>query len=173
MTLRLILMRHAKSSWDDALTDDHSRVLNKRGRHSAVAVGKWLARSGFEPDFVLCSSAARTGETWALIANEMVGKPNVRYDGSLYLAAPEHMLSVLQGVQGTPSVLILGHSPGTALLAEALAAQAPQHAQFSRYPTAATTVMEFDATSWKRIGWKQGDVVDFVIPRELVKMPRR
>ena len=37
MTQRLILMRHAKSDWDDPLLDDRDRPLNGRGRRSAVA----------------------------------------------------------------------------------------------------------------------------------------
>ncbi len=43
MTLRLILIRHAKSSWSDPFADDHARVLNARGQDSAKAVGEWMA----------------------------------------------------------------------------------------------------------------------------------
>ncbi|MCP4818173.1 MAG: histidine phosphatase family protein, partial [Shimia sp.] len=55
MTLKLILMRHAKSSWDDPLQSDHERSLNRRGRASAPAIGKWLSENGFHPDELLCS----------------------------------------------------------------------------------------------------------------------
>ena len=46
MTCTLILMRHAKSSWDDLTLSDHERPLNKRGRASASAMGKWLRKNG-------------------------------------------------------------------------------------------------------------------------------
>ena len=39
MTKRLILIRHAKSSWDDPFGDDHARILNTRGQASAAAIG--------------------------------------------------------------------------------------------------------------------------------------
>ena len=54
MTCRLILIRHAKSSWDDPMADDHARVLNGRGRASAAAIGGWLAAKSYLPDVVLC-----------------------------------------------------------------------------------------------------------------------
>ena len=63
MTKRLILIRHAKSSWSDPFADDHARVLNKRGIASARAVGAWLAENDYVPQMILCSDSARTQET--------------------------------------------------------------------------------------------------------------
>ena len=57
MTLTLILTRHAKSSWGDADLEDHARPLNKRGRASAKAIGRWIADHGITPQEVLCSDA--------------------------------------------------------------------------------------------------------------------
>ena len=55
MTLTLLIIRHAKSSWEDPFADDHARVLNGRGRRSADALGDWLNGSGHVPDTCLCS----------------------------------------------------------------------------------------------------------------------
>ena len=63
MTLRLVLIRHAKSSWDDFSIEDHDRQLNERGRRSAPAIGQWIADRGDIPTEVLCSDAKRTRET--------------------------------------------------------------------------------------------------------------
>ena len=68
MSLRLILTRHAKSSWDSPVAGDHARPLNERGRKSAKAIGQWLSGKGYEPVLVLSSDAERTRETWALMA---------------------------------------------------------------------------------------------------------
>ena len=46
---RLILTRHAKSSWDDPLTPDHDRPLNERGKAAAADLGVWLASRGYVP----------------------------------------------------------------------------------------------------------------------------
>src|ERR671921_212111 len=59
----LVLVRHAKSSWDLDV-DDHERPLSGRGRRDAVAIGQELAKRGIRPDLVLCSTAVRTRETW-------------------------------------------------------------------------------------------------------------
>jgi phosphohistidine phosphatase len=62
---RLILMRHAKSSWADPGQRDLDRPLNKRGRHAAGALGAWLKRRGYAPGHALVSTARRAQETWA------------------------------------------------------------------------------------------------------------
>ncbi len=65
MTRRLIVMRHAKSSWKHAGLTDHQRPLNKRGRKDAPRVARALIERGWTPRRVLSSDAARTRETWA------------------------------------------------------------------------------------------------------------
>ena len=70
---RLILMRHAKSSWADPGQRDLDRPLNKRGRRSAALVGGWLKRKGYRPDQALVSSARRAQETWSGVVGEAGG----------------------------------------------------------------------------------------------------
>ncbi|WP_298558263.1 histidine phosphatase family protein [uncultured Aliiroseovarius sp.] len=167
MTLTLILTRHAKSSWSDADLDDHSRPLNKRGRASAKAIGRWLADRGHTPGEVLCSDAARTRETWALIADKLVGVPQASYQPELYLADPETMLDKLRGASAN-TVMMVAHNPGSAYMARRLAVESHPHEKFHHYPTAATSVIEFDAESWAGVTWGTGRVIDFVVPRELI-----
>jgi len=166
MTLRLILTRHAKSSWDDPLQSDHDRVLNDRGRQSAAAIGGWLARFGYVADQVLCSTAQRTRETWDLVSKELPTAPHAEYLGTLYLAEPDQMLSALQGATGQ-TVMMIAHNPGAAFVAEGLAQNPPEDGRFHRYPTGATTVLDFDADSWSDVTWNSGRVVDFIVPRDL------
>ena len=59
MALSLILVRHAKSSWDTPALSDHDRPLNKRGRASARAIGDWLRKENLLPDQILTSTAQR------------------------------------------------------------------------------------------------------------------
>ena len=88
MSHRLLLLRHAKSSWDDAGLADHDRPLAKRGRRAAERVGAYLRTSDLLPDLVLCSSARRTQETLELLA---LGDREVRIEEGLY-GAVEHEL---------------------------------------------------------------------------------
>ncbi len=166
MTLRLILTRHAKSSWNSPALDDHDRPLNDRGRAAARAVGKWLRENRFCPNTVISSTARRTAETWSAIAQSCQGDSEVQFTSALYLASPEQMLRVLKNSKGE-SVLLLGHNPGTAMLAEALVQNAPTHPKFTRYPTAATTVIAFDAGNWADVVLHSGQVDAFIVPKEL------
>lgn len=167
MTCRLILIRHAKSSWDDFDSDDHARVLNDRGRASATAIGAWLAKNGYIPELVLCSDAARTTETLSLIRPAFPAPPKVKFRSGFYHASPDHMLDVLQRqIAGT--VAIVAHNPGIGALACGLAATRPNDTDFARYPTAATTVLDFDVDNWAQVRAGQGTMVDFATPRSLI-----
>lgn len=167
MTLQLILMRHAKSGWDDPLADDQDRTLNDRGRGAAPLLGQWLTTQGYEPDHVLCSSAIRTKETWSLVDAELGKRADVEFDTALYLASSDQILSKIQNVTAASRLLVMGHNPGIGYLAAELMNAPAPHPQFSRYPTAATTVLEFDAESWNDIGFRAGTVIDFAVPRDL------
>jgi phosphohistidine phosphatase len=166
MTLRLILTRHAKSSWDDPVMDDHDRPLNTRGRLSASAVGSWLASRGYVPDQIICSTSARTRETCELLVEKLEAHGDIKLDHALYHATPEQILDVLRGATGQ-TVMMVGHNPGFAYAAAAFAAVPPVHPRFGVYPTAATTVYDFDVSSWDQVIWGSGQVLDFVVPRDL------
>lgn len=167
MTRRLILTRHAKSSWDDETLEDHDRPLNKRGHSAAQDIGEWLAQHDYLPDLVISSSAARTKETWESMAGALPCKPETRFERSLYDSSPEQILTALREVKDAQTVLLIAHNPGIALAANALAASPPHHPRFATYPTTATTVYQFNIDDWKQLTWGSGDVLDFALPREI------
>lgn len=161
MGLTLILMRHAKSSWDNP-GPDHARPLNARGRRSATNLGHWLRAQGLVPDEALVSDAARTRETFERLRLEVTP----RFLRDLYHAEAHEMMQVLAQAGGR-CVLMVGHNPGIAELAEALAETPPDDGGFQRYPTGATTAYRFDAEGWGRIVPGEGVVTHFVVPRSL------
>ncbi len=111
MQRRLILMRHAKSSWKFPELDDHARPLNKRGRRSAPQVAAALAERGWVPELVVSSDSARTRETWAGMAPAL-GEPEVVFTERLY---HEGLEALIEEAAGWPPevacVLALGHNP--------------------------------------------------------------
>ena len=163
---RLILTRHAKSSWDDPATPDHDRPLNERGKAAAADLGQWLASRGYVPDQVLCSDAERTRTTWSGIAPALPGSPVMELKPALYHAGPDVMLAVLRHATAD-TVMMIGHNPGIAEFAERLSALPPLHSEFSRYPTGATLVVDFAVDDWAQAGFGGGTVIDFTIPREI------
>ncbi len=166
MTRQLILIRHAKSDWSTPVRGDHSRPLNDRGRRSARAVGRWLAERGHVPAEVLCSDAARTAETWALLSEALPEAAEIRFLAALYHAGAETMLATLRGATAA-SVAMIGHNPGIADFAERIVAAAPDHPRFLDYPTCATTVIRFETAGWGAVEWGRGEVRDFIVPRDL------
>lgn len=168
MALTLILVRHAKSSWDDPLQDDFDRPLNGRGRKSARAIAEWLARQGYLPDVVLVSGARRTVETWQRMAMKFPETAVMESVPALYLAEPKVILDVLR-TQTAPTVMLIGHNPGFGFLATSLATTLPAHPKFAQYPTAATTVFSFSAESWAEVEPGTGQVADFMVPRDLLE----
>jgi phosphohistidine phosphatase len=166
MTKRLILTRHAKSSWDDPMMSDHDRPLNARGRGAAADLGGWLASRGYLPDEVLSSDAVRTRETWEGIAPAIPAPPQLTLKPTLYHAGPDVMLAVLRHATGE-TVMMIGHNPGIAEFAARLLARPPVAPDFHRYPTGATLVATFEVDSWADIGFGMGTMRDFIVPREL------
>ena len=93
---RLILTRHAKSSWDDPLMSDHDRPLNARGIAAARELGDFLASRGYDPEEVLCSTALRTRETWDGVARAALEtRPELHYLTELYIALVDNCLPLL------------------------------------------------------------------------------
>lgn len=158
----LILMRHAKSDWSNPWEADRARPLNKRGRRSATALGRWLRAQALVPDQILCSSALRAQETWAGLA--LPGRPDLR--DSLYMAEPEQMLAELRHASGN-TVLMIGHNPGIAGFAQSLVITPPDHDRFDDYPTGATLVVSFDLAAWSVLRPGTGTARHFIIPSDL------
>ncbi len=166
MSLTLVLMRHAKSAWSDPTLDDFERPLNDRGRKSAPLIAEWLAAKGYLPDTVIVSGARRTVETWDRMTSRMPETATMESNPALYLAGPEIIMNVLKS-QKAPSVMLICHNPGIAEFAERIVKERPTHPDFARYPTAATSVIEFKAETWSDIAWNSGELLEFAVPRDL------
>ncbi|MEM7711430.1 MAG: histidine phosphatase family protein, partial [Pseudomonadota bacterium] len=134
--MKLILLRHAKSGWDDPTLDDHDRPLDDRGRVAATALGAWLRARGHRPARILSSTAARTRET---VARLDLSDADTTFRHDLYLATASHILALARG--DTP-LLIVAHNPGMARAAATAVAAPPAHAAFVQYPTGAGTIVD-------------------------------
>jgi phosphohistidine phosphatase len=162
----LILMRHAKSSWDSPTLSDHDRPLNDRGIQSAIALGDWLREKKLTPDQALVSSSVRTQETFAGLNLEV--KPTLKSE--LYHASSDVLLESIKHAEGE-TIIVIAHNPGIGDLALRLARmmrQHPNHSRFADYPTGATLVIQWNAESWGSIDWSQGEILEFIVPSELV-----
>lgn len=169
---RLYLLRHAKSSWDDPLIEDHDRILNERGQRAASLMGVYMAQQGWQPAAVLCSTAARTRETLDRLAAQMPDLPAPRFEKHLYLAQPEKMLDLIRTIDpAAASILVVGHNPGTESLAFRLTGGGDDAARMrlqQRYPTGGLAVLDFAADRWTDVELGRGALATFTVPKDLV-----
>jgi phosphohistidine phosphatase len=171
----LYLLRHAKSDWSDGALSDHARPLNARGRTAAPLIAAYLKNKSYLPDLILCSTARRTVETLDLIKPVLPTTTLVRYEDALYLAEPEKLLERVRWVENAAaSVMLIGHNPGTELLAASLSGPGKTAAEKARlaamrekYPTAALAVLKFPANDWREVSRGAGALADFVRPKDL------
>jgi phosphohistidine phosphatase len=170
---QLLLLRHAKSSWDDAQMPDRDRPLNMRGRRAAIALRQAMRDLGLAPDVVLVSTARRTMETLEAL-EPWDDMPLVEPMDSLYLANPMQLFAALHGVAETVrSVLLIGHNPGLHDLAVSLAGPAQMQGGGANerglaegFPTGA--LAEFTvAGSWWDLREGGGRLIRFLTPRML------
>lgn len=167
--LRLMLLRHAKAI-HSVDYDDFDRPLVEKGREAATLMGAHIASRQYKPQMALVSSAQRTQETFAIV-KDYTGHTEPQFDSDLYLASPEMMLAAIQGVsKAATTLLVVGHNPGIALLASALAGSGKDielRELQSKFPTCALAVIDFDGDNWASLSAGAGTLEHFVYPKLL------
>lgn len=169
---QLLLLRHAKSSWDDPSLPDHQRPLNPRGERAARAMAAAFATLHLAPDLAIVSSSRRTRQTFdalRLPADAL----ELDVTDRLYLADSETILGRLQEVpETTRSVLVVGHNPGLYdaaidLVGDDPAArpEPPVMRLLDGYPTASLAEFEI-SVPWSEIGRGRGRLVRFQRPED-------
>ncbi|BAU94463.1 phosphohistidine phosphatase SixA [Corynebacterium suranareeae] len=164
---RLVILRHAKSSWSTG-EPDHKRPLNDRGLRDGVAAGQWLAAHIGEIDHVLCSDVTRTQLTWERVQLGGATTKGASFHNDIYenrVSEFEHLITGLPDEVGT--ALLIGHWPGVEELAHyfGIRDEHPGWAQMEeKFPTSAIAVLEFN-TPWSKLVRNSARLTDFVIPR--------
>jgi phosphohistidine phosphatase len=163
-----MLLRHAKSDWPDV--PDRDRPLAKRGQRDAPGIGRWLHDHGYQPQIVICSAAARTRQTWDLVAPELGGSPSVTFEPRAYAASAITLLYLVRELPAAcRSALLVGHNPGVSELASNLLEAAGDETPGSpglRFPTAAVAVLEFDG-DWADLSLAQARLLAYTSPGDL------
>jgi len=163
----LVLMRHAKSSWETNEDDIH-RPLSSRGKRDAEAAGRYLQELGLSFDVVLLSPAARVRETWAGLTAAGVTASSERVVDDIYHRDADAIVAAIREAGGHAStVLVLGHSPTIPETVELVAERATTKDWFAldtKYPTSGIAVIELDS-EWDNVGDASGRLIAFTVPR--------
>ena len=167
----LLLMRHAKSSWEDIFCPDHDRPLSKRGRKNAPDMGRVLAGKGLMPEYVLLSTATRVQETWLLLNSTLGADPVLQSDRSLYGTSAFALLNRIQRTDDSHgTLLVINHEPTLGVLCRTLAKDpvvSNSARAFTKFSTAGIAEFHFDADHWQNIAPGRGTFTDFTIPKDL------
>jgi phosphohistidine phosphatase len=155
----LILMRHAKSSWDVEDLSDHERPLNNRGIKDAQRIGALLSKMDLEPQLVLSSDAQRTQDTWNMLSKHFSPRPHVCFLPILYLASISAFQEAIEFIHPqTQRILMLGHNPGWSEL------QGWLTGTYFEFKTASVAVLTHKSNDWQEAtqtpgSWVQKQII--------------
>ena len=160
---RLVLIRHAKSSWNNPGLRDFDRPLNKRGKVDAPEMGRRLAQRSLMPDRLLSSPAKRAIRTAEIIAGA-IGFPAGRISrmDRLYGAGVTDLLDILRELNdGDDIVYLVGHNPGLTDLITTISSDF-----LDDLPTCGVFCADFEISSWQEIGGHKGQCVFMDVPKQ-------
>lgn len=157
----LLLLRHAKSSWNDPSQRDFDRPLNDRGKRDAPRMGRALADRGPAPDLIVSSPAVRAKQTVEAVISAAGFTAPLQFDESIYEASLGELMRVVRNLPDNSSaVLMVGHNPGFEGLVYRLSGAN------ERMTTAALAAIEFQIDRWQAVEDGQGKLLWVLIPRQ-------
>ena len=167
--MRLWLLRHAKSSWDDDRLADRDRPLAPRGERDADHLAEHLVASDVRPALVLCSAGLRARQTLGRVFHGLGDAFEVRVEPGLYTFDASTLLSRLRSVlDDVPSVMIVGHNPALQELALTLVDRGDGIGRLAaKFPTCALADIELRVDAWREAAPATGTLLGLTIPRDL------
>lgn len=168
MGLRLLLLRHAKSSHGHADQIDFGRPLAGRGRRDASEMAARMRGQGLIPQRIICSSALRTKQTLLRTLPELLPamprNAEILFRQVLYEGGSKDYLGAIRtlGDDASP-LMLLGHNPSIHECAMALTGKT-NSALEEGFPTSALAVIDFDIAGWSALTPRTGRFVDLLTP---------
>jgi phosphohistidine phosphatase len=159
----LILVRHAKSSWEDKNSTDYERTLSNRGKKDAPFMAGILKDKNVKIDLILSSPAIRALTTAKIFAKELgISEKEIVADKNIYEAGRKDLLKILLEIDDSVNHLMLfGHNPGLTYLSNYLC-----NFETDNIPTCGIVCMQLDFDSWKYLGNKTCSLKFFEYPKK-------
>jgi phosphohistidine phosphatase len=146
---RLILARHAKSSWSYPHLSDIERPLNKRGKKAAPIMGRALRDRNLIPEAIFASPSVRTRKTSALLAEQLeFPVEEIQIIDEFYGAHPGMVAGFARELDDSLStVMLVGHNPTWTSLCHHLTGE-----HLDNLPTSGIVVIDFEIEHWADLG---------------------
>ena len=167
---QILLLRHAKSSWDDESLKDFDRPLAKRGRNDASRMGDFVRKLNIKPSIIISSPAARAKETALLFAKAAKCEEEIiEWKSGLYYGTSADYLETIKNVSNNcETVLLVGHNPLIENTAGTLVGES--NGISITMPTAALVMLTTYVPTWKQVNWGTCELNWMMIPKALKKI---
>lgn len=160
---RLLICRHAKSSWSQSDLRDFDRPLNKRGEGDAPEMGRRLAVRGLRPDLIIASPAVRALATAHHYARQLQYPVEaIRTNPVQYAATVPLLLQLIHQVDDAAVgvLMVVGHNPESTALANVLGAL-----MIDNIPTSGIVALDFAVGGWQEVAPGKGTLHFFDFPK--------
>lgn len=163
--LRIGLVRHAKSSWDNPTLNDHDRSLNDRGLRDAPIMAEQVKLIFGVPELLISSTANRALSTAKIFREKMEMDPSTLEEKhEIYHAAEENVLDVISSINDVSYALLFGHNPTMTFLANSFTGGD----MISNVPTCGVVMLESTASSWLELNISNTKRIQFIYPKMYV-----
>lgn len=141
----VIIVRHAKSSWDNFGVPDFDRPLNDRGKEDGPKMAKRLLDKKISIDAFISSPAKRAKRTATLFAHEYgLKKDDIILVPELYHPAIEaFFVAIANAPEKANTIALFSHNPGITEFANALTAT-----KIDNMPTCSVFAVKTDIRKW-------------------------
>ena len=164
MSKTVVLIRHAKSSWNHPELSDFERPLNGRGKRDSPYMGQKLNSRGIVFDQMFSSPSQRTTQTARNICNEIAFDFDaIEFENAIYHGGTDDLIDIIQGADETSqTIAIYAHNPGITYLANYL----QKDEYIANIPTCGIVSIEFALDNWLDIGDGKGNLNFFDYPKK-------
>lgn len=166
MPKSLLLIRHAKSSWDNLVLADFERPLNERGERNAPEMAERLINNNIVPHQLVSSPARRAISTAKIFADKMqINHSEIIQMTEIYEAHCQNLLQIVNNLDNfSDFTALFGHNPGLSDLANYLCAEANIY-----LPTCGIILLKFPFDNWEMISHNTAELVFYDFPKNRVK----
>lgn len=157
----LILIRHAKSSWNFDIID-HQRPLNKRGLNDAELVATYLEKLNLQIDMLFCSDAKRTRLTADFFISKLAISPDrIVFNHDLYDFDGRLLERVIKNCDASiNNLMVFGHNHAITSFVNTYG-----NKYIENVPTCGVVVIQFDIMNWNDLN--QGETTQTIFPKNL------
>lgn len=157
----LIIVRHAKSSWEDSLRDK-DRPLTTRGANDAELVAQHVKNSVAKTAVIISSTAKRAVETAKIFAQNLSYPVEcIIYNDDLYTFSENKLEKIIKNFNDAlETVILFGHNDAITNFVNKFGDVAVENV-----PTSGFISLEFDTNDWKNI--EKGKIKILIFPKDL------